>query len=180
MSDTLLLNADGAPLSVTPLSTLAWQESIKLMWLDKINVLQWHEDWEVHSPNHTLKVPSVIAIREYISHENGGINFTRTNVFIRDKYTCQYCLGVFNTKDLTLDHVLPKSKGGKTNWENIVCACKKCNHTKSNRMDIKPIRMPQKPNFYQLYGNKNFIINIRHESWLDYLDWPDEYVRMVA
>ena len=47
-------------------------------------------------------------------------------------------------------------------------------------MDIKPIRMPQKPNFYQLYGNKNFTISIRHEKWLDYLKWPEEYVRMVA
>ena len=118
MSDTLLLNADGAPLSITPLSTLTWQESIKLIWLDKINVLEWHEDWQVHSPNHTLTVPSVIAIREYVPQANGGINFTRSNVFIRDKYTCQYCLDVFSPKELTLDHVVPKSKGGKTNWEN--------------------------------------------------------------
>lgn len=180
MSDTLLLNADGAPLSITPLSTLTWQESIKLIWLDKINVLEWHEDWQVHSPNHTLTVPSVIAIREYIPHTNGGINFTRNNVFVRDKYTCQYCLDVFKPSILTLDHVLPRSKGGKTNWENIVTACKKCNHAKGNRMDIKPIRMPQKPNFYQLYGNKNFTISIRHRKWLDYLKWPEEYVRMVA
>ena len=95
MSDTLLLNADGAPLSITPLSTLTWQESIKLIWLDKINGLEWHDGWGVHSPNHTLRVPSVIAIREYIP-QSGGINFSRTNVFIRDKYTCQYCLNCFD------------------------------------------------------------------------------------
>ena len=179
MSDTLLLNADGAPLSITPLSTLTWQESIKLIWLDKINVLEWHDGWEVHSPNHTLKVPSVIAIREYIP-QSGGINFSRTNVFIRDKYTCQYCLNCFNPKDLTLDHVIPKSKGGKTNWENIVSACKKCNHAKGSRQDILPIHMPKKPNFYQLYGNKNFTISIKHQVCLHYLKWPDEYVRLVA
>ena len=78
MSDTLLLNADGAPLSITPLSTLTWQESIKLIWLDKINVLDWHDDWEVHSPNHTMKVPAVIAIRDY-NKSAGDVNFSRKN-----------------------------------------------------------------------------------------------------
>lgn len=179
MSDTLLLNADGAPLSVTPLSTLTWQESIKLIWLDKVNILEWHEDWEVHSPNHTLKVPSVIAVRGYVTNSN-TVNFTRSNIFIRDAYTCQYCLDVFSPKDLTLDHVKPKSKGGKTNWQNIVSACKKCNHAKGNRSDIKPAKEPIQPNFYQIYGNKNFTLNIRHESWLNYLNWPEEYIRLVA
>lgn len=61
-NDTLLLNANGAPLSVTPLSTLTWQESIKLIWLDKINVLEWH-DWTVRSVNHSMHVPSVICVR---------------------------------------------------------------------------------------------------------------------
>lgn len=179
MSDTLLLNADGAPLSVTPLSTLTWQESIKLIWLDKVNILEWHEDWEVHSPNHTLKVPSVIAVRGYVTNSN-TVNFTRSNIFIRDAYTCQYCLDVFSPKDLTLDHVKPKSKGGKTNWQNIVSSCKKCNHAKGNRTDIKPVKEPIQPNFYQIYGNKNFTLNIRHESWLNYLNWPEEYIRLVA
>lgn len=179
MSDTLLLNADGAPLSITPLSTLTWQESIKLIWLDKINVLDWHDDWEVHSPNHTMKVPAVIAIRDY-NKNAGDVNFSRKNIFIRDNHKCQYCLETFKTSELTLDHVLPRSKGGKTSWENIVSACKKCNHAKSNRIDIKPVKMPVRPNFYQMLGNKNFTLSIHHEVWLKYLNWPDEYIRMVA
>lgn len=179
MSDTLLLNADGSPLSITPLSTLTWQESIKLIWLDKINVLEWHSDWEVHSPNHTLTVPSVITVREFVPHQ-GGVNFTRNNIYIRDRYICQYCLDAFNTRDLTLDHVIPKSKGGKSEWTNIVTACKKCNHAKSNRTDIKPATPPVQPNFYQIYGNKNFNLTIRHEIWLKYLNWPEEYIRLVA
>ena len=177
-NDTLLLNANGAPLNVTPLSTLSWQESIKLIWLDKINVLEWH-DWEVHSVNHSMKVPSVICIKEYMPHA-GSINFTRTNVFIRDRYTCQYCYNTFNKIDLTLDHILPKSKGGRTNWHNIVTACKKCNHSKGNNTNIVPKVMPGKPNFYKMYGSKNFTLSIKHKIWLKYLDWPDEYVNMVA
>lgn len=177
-NDTLLLNANGSPLSVTPLSTLTWQESIKLIWLDKINVLEWHDNWEVHSPNHTLKVPSVIAVKDYIP-QTGSVNFTRNNIFIRDRYTCQYCMNVFKTSDLTLDHVLPKSKGGKTSWENIVTACQKCNHTKGNKTHIVPKRLPEKPNFYQLYGVKNFTIHIKYPVWLNYLNWPEEHVKMV-
>jgi 5-methylcytosine-specific restriction endonuclease McrA len=177
-NDTLLLNANGAPLSVTPLSTLSWQESIKLIWLDKINVLEWH-DWTVHSVNHSMRVPSVICVREYMP-QAGTINFCRANVFIRDRYTCQYCYNTFNKADLTLDHILPRSKGGRTNWHNIVSACKKCNHSKGNNSNIVPKVMPGKPNFYQMYGSKNFTLNIKHEIWLKYLNWPDAYVNMVA
>lgn len=111
---------------------------------------------------------------------SGTINFCRANVFIRDRYTCQYCHNTFNKKDLTLDHILPRSKGGRTNWHNIVSACKKCNHSKGNNSNIVPKVMPDKPNFYQMYGSKNFTLNIKHEIWLKYLNWPDEYVNMVA
>jgi 5-methylcytosine-specific restriction endonuclease McrA len=110
MSDTLLLNADGAPLSITPLSTLTWQESIKLIWLDKINVLDWHDDWEVHSPNHTMKVPAVIAIRDY-NKSAGDVNFSRKNIFIRDNHKCQYCLDTFKTSEITLDPKVVKHHG---------------------------------------------------------------------
>ena len=177
-NDTLLLNTDGSPLSITPLSTLSWQESIKLIWLDKVNVLEWHE-WQVHSVNHSMHVPSVITVKEYMPYA-GTVNFTRSNVFIRDKYICQYCLKKFAKSDLTLDHILPKSKGGKTSWYNIVSACKKCNHSKGNNANIIPKVMPDKPTFYKMFGSKNFVLNIKHDSWRKYLDWPDEYINMVA
>ena len=180
MSDTLLLNADYKPLCLSPLSTLTWQESIKLIWLDKINVLEWHDDWEVHSPSHTMKVPAVIAVREYVSQDREGINFSRKNVFIRDHYTCQYCLDSFNHKDLTLDHVKPRSKGGKSGWENMVTACKKCNTTKGSRTEIKPVKTPSKQNFFSLMAQKNFTMKVRHQVWLRYLDWPEEYVKIIA
>ena len=72
-----------------------------------------------------MKVPSVIAVREYVQQDREGINFSRRNVFI-SHYTCQYCLHPFNSKELTLDHVIPRSKGGKSG-DNMVTACKKCN-----------------------------------------------------
>jgi 5-methylcytosine-specific restriction endonuclease McrA len=176
-SDTLLLNADGNPLSVTPLSTLTWQESIKLIWLDRINVLEWHDDWEVHSPSHTMKVPSVIAVREYVDRTN-NVSFSRTNVFLRDKYICQYCQGLFHPRDLTMDHVVPRSKGGKLSWTNIVSACKKCNTTKADRLHPKPYKEPVAPNFYQMYANKTIDLQIRYPVWMKYLNIDTSKVKV--
>jgi 5-methylcytosine-specific restriction endonuclease McrA len=175
MRDTLLLNADGNPLSVAPLSTLTWQESIKLVWLDRINVLEWHEDWQVHSPNITMTVPSVIMTREFVK-QRVNTSFNRSNVYLRDNYICQYCKQMFSYKDLTLDHVIPKSKGGKTEWTNIVSACRKCNNDKASHTHIKPYKQPRKPDFLQLVNGVN-TVHIDHEIWLKYIDPNSEKKR---
>ena len=168
MRDTLLLNADGNPLSVAPLSTLTWQESIKLVWLDRINVLEWHEDWQVHSPNITMTVPSVIMTRDFVKQRT-NTSFNRSNVYLRDNYICQYCKQMFSYKDLTLDHVVPKSKGGKLTWENTVTACRKCNNQKGNHTNIKPYRVPKQPDFLQLVNGVN-TTHIDHEIWFKYIN----------
>ena len=175
MRDTLLLNADGNPLSAAPLSTLTWQESIKLVWLDRINVLEWHEDWQVHSPNITMTVPSVMMVREYVKRRT-NTSFNRSNVYLRDNYICQYCKQMFGHKDLTLDHVVPKSKGGKTEWTNVVSACRKCNNDKASHTHIKPYKQPRKPDFLQLVNGVN-IKHIDHEIWLKNINLNSEKKR---
>ena len=175
MRDTLLLNADGNPLSAAPLSTLTWQESIKLVWLDRINVLEWHEDWQVHSPNVTMTVPSVMMVREYVKRRS-NTPFHRSNVYLRDNYICQYCKQMFGHKDLTLDHVIPKSKGGKTEWTNVVSACRKCNNDKASHTHIKPYKQPRKPDFLQLVNGVN-VKHIEHEIWLKYITLDSEKKR---
>ena len=175
MRDTLLLNADGNPLSAAPLSTLTWQESIKLVWLDRINVLEWHEDWQVHSPNITMTVPSVMMVREYVKRRS-NTSFNRSNVYLRDNYICQYCNQMFSYKDLTLDHVIPKSKGGKTEWTNVVSACRKCNNDKASHTHIKPYKQPRKPDFLQLVNGVN-VKHIEHEIWLKYITLDSEKKR---
>tara|TARA_B110000037_G_scaffold189043_1_gene220942 strand:- start:98 stop:628 length:531 start_codon:yes stop_codon:yes gene_type:complete len=175
MRDTLLLNADGNPLSVAPLSTLTWQESIKLVWLDRINVLEWHEDWQVHSPNITMTVPSVIMTRDFVKQRT-NTSFNRSNVYLRDNYICQYCKQMFSYKDLTLDHVVPKSKGGKLTWENTVTACRKCNNQKGNHTHIKPYRVPKQPDFLQLVNGVN-TTHIDHEIWFKYINKKTEKKR---
>jgi 5-methylcytosine-specific restriction endonuclease McrA len=171
MRDTLLLNADGNPLSAAPLSTLTWQESIKLIWLDRINVLEWHQDWQVHSPTITMTVPSVMMVREFVKRRS-NTSFSRSNVYCRDNYICQYCKQMFSYKELTLDHVIPKSKGGKTEWTNVVSACKKCNNQKGNHI-VKPYKPPHKPDFHQLYKSKNHV-HIEHPVWYKYINAESE------
>jgi 5-methylcytosine-specific restriction endonuclease McrA len=178
MTDTLILNADGLPLSVVPLSTLAWQESIKLMFMERVDVMAYYDDWEVHSPSHTMRVPSVLMLHDYVN-VNRNIKFSRANVLIRDDFTCQYCQVNFEDQQgvLTLDHVNPRFNGGKTNWENIVAACSPCNLRKAHFTTMKPTRMPQRPTYHQLMGKKmqNPIV-VPHQSWADYLTWAPELI----
>lgn len=169
MSDTLLLNADGAPVSFLPLSVIDWQEAIKYMVLDKANVLAWHENWIVRSARWETQVPSILMLREYMKPKS-TIRFSKGNVFLRDGYTCQYCNAELTKKECTLDHVVPTSHGGKTTFENTVCACGPCNANKGNNKKIVPKHKPHKPDFYELVNKrKKMPFNVRHDDWLEYL-----------
>ena len=105
----LVLNADYTPLSYYPLSLWPWQTSIKAMFLERVDVVA-HYDREVHSPSRAMKLPSVIALRDYV-RPNEYPAFTRFNLFLRDRFRCVYC---GSAKELTFDHVLPRSQGGRT------------------------------------------------------------------
>lgn len=170
MSDTLLLNANAQPLSVVPLSAIDWQSAIRYIWLDKVRILHEYEDWEVHSPTHTIRVPAVIMLNEYWQPKN-RVRFNRKWVFLRDNYTCQYCTKELSPKQCTIDHVVPVSKGGKTTWHNVVTACYECNNNKGNNAKIRPAQPPEMPNYWILANNrKKKEWQVPHPSWLDYLD----------
>lgn len=169
MASTLLLNADGNPVSMLPLSTLSWKESIIYLVLDKATVLEWHENWTVRSANWETRVPAVMILKNY-EKKRGYARYSKKNVFIRDSYICQYCGVKVNEKNATLDHVLPLSHGGKTNFENTVCACASCNAQKGNNKNIKPKKKPFKPSYYQLVeGRKQLPFANIHPSWNSYI-----------
>ena len=168
----LLLNADYRPLSYFPLSTLPWQTAIKLKYEDVIDVVAEYED-EVHSPSTTVHIPSVVALRRYIQHAH-HVPFTRFNVFLRDRFKCQYCGGKFKAHDLTFDHVLPRCDGGETVWDNIVAACFACNMDKDHHRR-NPIRRPRKPTAGELLAaQREFPPRYLHDSWMDFLYWDSE------
>lgn len=164
-----MLNADGAPVSWLPLSVIPWEEAIKYIVLEKATVLDFYEDWIVHSANWETQVPAVMILREYEKRKT-AVRYSKHNVFLRDGYTCQYCGDDVSRKTATLDHVLPVSHGGKTTFENTVCACATCNANKGNDKKIVPKHKPVKPTYFQLVDKrKKMQWDIQHPSWANYL-----------
>jgi 5-methylcytosine-specific restriction endonuclease McrA len=170
----LVLNADYRPLSYYPLSLWSWQDSVKSVFLDKVTTVS-NYDRVIRSPSFNMKLPSVIALKNFIKPQPNP-NFTRFNVFLRDKFLCQYCA---SSNELTFDHLLPRSRGGQTNWDNVVTACSSCNVQKGGRLLVHSgMTLNQKP--YQpstedlLKKGKNFPPNFLHRSWVDYLYWDVE------
>lgn len=173
----LVLNADYQPLSYFPLSLWNWQETIKAIFLDRVAVVQ-NYDRVVRSPGRELPLPSVVALKEYIPQTRRP-PFTRFNVFLRDRFTCQYCHTSLPAPELTFDHVVPRSRGGFTSWQNIVTACNRCNLRKGSRLPneckMHPLQRPHVPSPQQLQRNgRSFPPNYLHESWRDYLYWDTE------
>jgi len=169
MGQVLLLNADAQPVSYLPLSAIQWQEAITYLWLDKVTVLEWYDDWMVRSDRWETRVPAVIMLKEMYRRRRQP-RFSKHNLMIRDLYTCQYCNTPYSKSNLTLDHVLPLSKGGATSWTNIVAACGPCNSRKGNKTNMKPIKTPYAPSYYELVANrKQLEMHIAHPSWTAYL-----------
>jgi 5-methylcytosine-specific restriction endonuclease McrA len=170
----LVLNADYRPLSYYPLSVWSWQDAIKAVYMDRVEVIAQY-DQAVHSPSMEMRLPSVISLKEYV-HQDRAPAFTRFNLFLRDGFQCSYCN---STDDLTFDHVVPRSRGGKTTWENIVTACSPCNLRKGGRSlkeaHMTPRRPARRPNMHELQAmGRKFPPHHLHESWVDWLYWDVE------
>ena len=170
----LVLNADFRPLSYFPLSLWSWQDAVKAIFMDRVNIISEYNQF-VSSPSMKMKLPSVIALKEYVMPRQKPA-FTRFNLYLRDAWNCQYCGSKFETHELTFDHLVPKSKGGQTDWQNIVAACHPCNARKSNYFShecgMHPLRKPRQPTIYELQRNgKYFPPNFLHHTWEDYLYW---------
>ena len=170
----LVLNADFRPLSYYPLSLWCWQDTIKAVFLDRVNIVSEY-DHVVRSPNTEFRVPSVVSLKAYVKPALYPA-FTRFNVFLRDRFCCQYCGA---KEELTFDHLVPRARGGETRWDNVVAACAPCNLRKGshlpNAVGMWPLQMPYRPTVYELHRNgRLFPPNYLHESWLDYLYWDTE------
>lgn len=167
----LVLNADYRPLSYYPLSVWSWQDAVKAVYMDRVEVVAEY-DQAVHSPSFEMRLPSVISLKEYVQQDRAPA-FTRFNLFLRDGFKCAYCHA---TDDLTFDHVVPRSKGGKTTWENIVTACSPCNLRKGGRSlreaGMTPRKLPRRPTMHELQAmGRKFPPHHLHESWVDWLYW---------
>ena len=170
----LVLNADYRPLCYYPLSLWPWQEAVKAVYLDRVDVVAEYEQ-TVRSPSTEIRMPSVIVLKDYVKPQK-RVAFTRFNLFLRDEFCCQYC---GSRGELTFDHVLPRSRGGITSWENVVAACSPCNLKKANKLLRqsgltlrKPPRQPTAEEMQQV--GRRFPPNFLHQSWMDFLYWDAE------
>lgn len=135
--------------SMAPIRTISWRRALTLWIQQKARMLE-EQSAEIVGDGWTFPVPSVLQLKNYIARQwDRHVNFSRQNIFFRDNFTCQYCHERFSPHKLTLEHVLPRSRGGKTNWQNIVASCFPCNQRKRGRTpeeaNMKLKKKPEKP-----------------------------------
>ena len=175
---TLLLNANFYPISYFPLSLVHWQNAIKAAFLGRVNIVSEY-DIEIRSKNTSMKIPSVVSLKKFITFKSTP-TFNRFNVFLRDDFTCQYCMLKLPAHELTFDHVVPKFKNGKTNWDNVVTACTVCNFRKGHQnpedVGLTLRKVPTEPTQKELQKNgKKYPPRYLHKSWMDYLYWDSSF-----
>lgn len=167
---------------MTPHKVITWQRAVVLLFTGKVEVLEEYDE-EISSPSTTINMPAVIRLTKGFGGMKRGVKFSRMNVFTRDNFQCQYCL-VKKTRmrDLNYDHVVPRHKGGKTTWENIVTSCYPCNSKKQNRTPeqagMRLHKTPVRPKTLPLTAPRLNLKNIP-EEWRQYclqmgVEWDDD------
>jgi 5-methylcytosine-specific restriction endonuclease McrA len=176
--DTLVLSH-----AYVPVARVGWQRAVSLLWEGKVEVVEEYEDRTVRSVTLELKVPSIIRFVRKIRGHRRVVKFSRENVLARDHGACQYCGRRVARSEATYDHVLPRSMGGQTRWENIVICCVPCNQRKGGRtpeqagMQLRSI--PVKPGSLPDTLRLTFLLDeSTPQSWRqfarDFHYWRDE------
>lgn len=136
----------------------------------------------IHGPRIAILVPKVLVLSDYDRMPRLEVRFSRHNVFLRDKFTCQYCAKVLPETQLNLDHVTPREKGGRTTWENIVTSCFRCNTRKANKLPdvagMHPRSKPFAPRWQPLFGLREN--GLADESWDLFLGKQRDETRLSA
>ncbi len=159
----LVLNQNYVPISIC-----SARKAVVLLLLNKAQMIERYDD-AIHSARQAMPYPSVIRLNRYIRRPYQTVSLNRKNIVKRDRNRCQYCGK--NHQPMTIDHIIPKSQGGRDTWENLVCACFRCNHKKGDRTPeqagMKLLRKPTRPThlFYLQYLANGH----PHPTWQDYL-----------
>ncbi|HXC62518.1 MAG TPA: HNH endonuclease [Nitrospiria bacterium] len=186
---TLVLNADYQALTTFPLSLIPATEAITRIWKERAQTVEtWKDafgdDRLFRSPSVIIPAPKVVVLKEYVSISSEP-KFSRRNIILRDRFICQYCAGKFSSNDLTFDHVIPKKRGGVTEWTNIVASCEPCNSEKGDIMpnlsgkkgkgSWRPMRLPMRPTNAQLLkAGLEFLPEQMKEDFGSWLYWNVE------
>ena len=131
-----------------PIGTISWKKAVALLFLNKVTKLEEYDE-EIRSINFSMKIPSVIVMKNGKMRRINSVRFSRRNIWLRDEGKCQYCNKSVSIKQFTIDHVHPKAAGGKTSWDNVVVSCYDCNQKKGEKLlkdcNIKLKKIPRKP-----------------------------------
>jgi len=151
-----------------PMSVITAKKAVILIYLGKAEIIERHPRWVIRSVRQEMPFPSIVRLVSYIHVPRKRIVLSRKNIIKRDGHRCQYCGATH--KPVTVDHVVPKYRGGEDTWENLVCACVHCNNRKGNRTPeeagIRLARKPRKPN--HLFFIQQFV-GVVDERWKPYL-----------
>jgi 5-methylcytosine-specific restriction endonuclease McrA len=178
---TLVLNRNWQPVGVATVArclTLVAAERARIVdpadyqqhtWADWAQMIPRDDEVTIQSVTFRIRVPEVITLTHYDRVPINSVTFSRRNIYKRDRYTCQYCAAQPGSEELTIDHVLPRSRGGTSTWENCVLACMECNRRKADRLPTEvnmPLRkVPTRPAWQPLYARHD----VRMESWSKFL-----------
>jgi 5-methylcytosine-specific restriction endonuclease McrA len=168
---TLLLSQGYEPIKI-----ISWQRAITLLALDKVEVVEAY-DAEIRAVSIVVKVPAVVRLLKAFRRHPKPVKFSRVNIYARDNYRCQYCGAKCSIAELTYDHVIPRSHGGRTTWDNIVSACYTCNARKANRTPAQagmklravPVRPTWMPSVQIRVSTRSV-----PDAWRDYVYWTGE------
>ena len=163
--EVLVLNHNYQPLNITSV-----RRAILLICGGKAHTLET-DSRVFHSELLTIKAPTVVRLNYYVRRPLPVLRANRKSIFARDRHACQYCGSKGVT--LTLDHVIPKEKGGVSDWENLVCCCTKCNNIKANRTPeeagLKLIHQPRRPKYIPYINYTRFLSAVQDYGWQPYL-----------
>ena len=176
---TLVLNADYSPISVMPLHTIPVEDAVTRVINGTCHQVENYER-KILTPNLDMYWPSVIARNEYINVPR-TVNLRRESLFYRDRCKCSYCDKPLTVSKVTYDHYIPKKRGGRKEWENIVCACMSCNVKKSDSEPVgewTPRQKPFRPHYFQLVNNrKKHPLYLQHITWVPYFpEWENDII----
>lgn len=157
-----------------PHGVISWQKAITMFFDGKVEVLEEYDE-DIRSVSITVKMPAVVRLVRQVRHASRGVRFSRANVLARDGFRCQYCGREAPTRDLTFDHVVPRSQGGPTTWENIVTACRRCNTRKGCRTPkqagMEPRKAPVRPKELPLLHFKLVLGRGVPDAWRSWTWW---------
>ncbi len=174
----LVLNADYQPLSTWPPSMLSAEDAVHAVLKGRVDVVETWPGLSFRSPSTEIALPKVVVLREY-APIHGRPKFCRRSIYLRDHFTCQYCRKRHPESELTFDHVLPRSRGGKTVWDNILTACHECNNRKGDKTPAEarmpPLRYPREPTTAELLrAGLKFLPNDLRTTFGEWLYWSTE------